>query len=91
MFPQVDIFHAVSNSIALETRKYLEVDKDIKVIRTAVDVDLLNSYKKKYIIQMELRVYICWKASLEKGYQYSLTAFRNFIKDGYRANYYCER
>ena len=88
LFPQVDIFHAVSNSIALETRKYLEVDKDIKVIRTAVDVDLLNSYKKKVYNTNENFEFISvgrhhWK----KGYQYSLTAFRNFIKDGYRANY----
>ena len=88
LFPQVDSFHAVSNSIALETKKYLEVDKDIKVIRTAVDIDLLNSYKKKkYNTNKNFEFISVGRHHWKKGYQYSLTALRNLIKDGYRANY----
>ena len=86
MFPQVDSFHAVSNSIALETKKYLEVDKDIKVIRTA-DIDLLNSYKKKKYNTNRNFEFISVGTSLEEGISILANSFEKSCKDGYRANY----
>ena len=87
-FPKVDCFHAVSLAIANEASKYLSIEKDIKVIYTAVDFEKLDRFRRtnRNVIK-KFRFLSVGRYHWIKGYQYALTALKNLVDDGYSCDY----
>ncbi len=88
LFPKVDCFHAVSQSIAAKAIKYLSIKKDIKVIYTAADIEKLDQFKRRNRnINKEFRFLSVGRYHWIKGYQYALTALKYLLDDGYKCDY----
>lgn len=88
LFPKVDCFHAVSESIAAEANKYLPVKKNIKVIYTGVDIKKLDQYRRNNRSVIKSFQFISvGRYHWIKGYQYAITALKYLVDDGYNCDY----
>ena len=80
LFPKVDCFHAVSKAIAIEAIKYGAKEKNIDVIYTAVDVELLEYYKKtNWATNDPFHFISVGRYHWKKGYQYALLAIKRLV------------
>lgn len=87
-FPQIDGFHAVSNSIAAEAQKYGAAPEKIEVIYSSVKDDLFRSKtelkKNKSSVTKLISIgRYHWK----KGYPYAFDAMKILIKKGFNFQY----
>ncbi|MFL0352420.1 glycosyltransferase family 4 protein [Xanthomarina sp. GH4-25] len=73
LFPQVNLFHAVSQSIAKETIKYGVSESKIKVVKSGLPLEALK-YVPKDSVNKHLNIVSIGRPHFAKGYQYALDA-----------------
>lgn len=88
LFPKVNYFHAVSQSLRYEAIKYGAERRKIKVVYSGLDLNYLKNFSKDYQRVNETFKFVSvgrfhWK----KGYQYSLSALKKLIDDGLDVQY----
>ena len=87
-FPQIDYFHAVSESIALEACNYGISKNNIRIIYSSVDTKYLQKFKKTELQTYSPFQFISvgryhWK----KGYHYALSAIHALLIKGMNVHY----
>ena len=81
LFPKVDKMHAVSNKLLIKAKKYGAKTKNIDVIYSSLDFELLKKYEKTiYTIHKPFRFLSVGRFHWVKGYQYSISAIANLKK-----------
>ena len=81
LFPQVDKMHAVSNKIIKKAKKFGAKAKNIDVIYSSLDFELLKKHEKIiYTIHRPFRFLSVGRFHWVKGYQYSISAIANLKK-----------
>ena len=74
LFPSIDQFHSVSNSLALNAIKYGADKNKIKVIRSPINFTSIQVIKKKWKIGKKIKLISVGRYHWTKGYQYALSA-----------------
>ena len=88
LFPKVDRFHAVSEAIGVEAKKYGAMEKKIEVIYSAVDIKRLEYYKKSnWITNNKFRFISVGRYHWKKGYQYALKAVQQLLEENIPIEY----
>ena len=86
LFPKVDYFHAVSNSIFKEAMNYSDIKEKTKVIYTAFN-EINNIQNKNHEITGSYNFISVGRHHWKKGYQYSISAIGLLLNMGYNINY----
>jgi len=88
LFPRVDAFHAVSDAIAKETKKYLNVPKKIHTIYSACDIHYLQNFRKNNLnIDKQFRLVSIGRHHWKKGYNYAVSAVDKLVKNNIDIRY----
>lgn len=85
-FKKLDGFHAVSNAILGEAKKYEPNLLNAKVIYSGLDLDKLV-YKKKTQINEKLKIISIGRSHWVKGYSYALDAFSILKQENFKFEY----
>jgi len=87
LFPKVDGFHAVSESIAKESMNYNALEKKIKVIYSGLDLNQISFNNKLFDTKSPLNIISIGRDHWKKGYSYALDAMNLLDKDHIDFNY----
>ncbi|HEY9169191.1 MAG TPA: glycosyltransferase family 4 protein [Lutibacter sp.] len=83
LFPEIDVFHAVSEAIALEAEKYGAVSAKIKLIHSPLNSAVFEEFKniqKKSIAPF--KIVSVGRHHWVKGYDYAISAIRILKEEG---------
>lgn len=88
LFPKLDAIHAVSKDIAKKATKYGAIEKNIRVIYSCVNINLIKGIKNDFNDSSDIFHFISvgryhWK----KGYRYAFSAISILLKKGYNIDY----
>jgi glycosyltransferase involved in cell wall biosynthesis len=86
-FPEIDAFHAVSNSIKNEALQYNVNESRIKVIYSGYNFDSIPFVDKKQSFITPIKVISVGRSHWLKGYNYALDAFKNLLDQGVNFEY----
>jgi colanic acid/amylovoran biosynthesis glycosyltransferase len=87
VFPKVDGFHAVSNAIAKEARKYNAFKEKIKTIYSGLDLEQINFNPKTFDSNTPTNIISIGRAHWKKGYSYALDAMNLIDEEKIDFNY----
>lgn len=86
-FPAIDGFHAVSETIGIESHKYGADKKKIKVIHSSVKDELLQKKSELYKEGQSLEIISIGRFHWKKGYHYALDAMKVLKDEGINFSY----
>ena len=88
LFPNVDVFHAVSNAIKYEAMKYGASEEKIKTIYSAIDLKKINIHrKKKWFNNNTFNFISVGRHHWKKGYPYALLAIKKLLEKNLDIHY----
>lgn len=88
LFPRVDRFHAVSQEIANEAKKYEAMAENIDVVYSPVNIESLQLYKKtNWETHSPFRFISVGRHHWKKGYHYTLSAVSQLVSNGEPVHY----
>ena len=88
LFPKIDKFHAVSKSIGKIALKYGAESKDVNIIYSAVNSELIRPFVKTNWSPQDIFQFISvGRFHWVKGYHYALTAIKNLLENNLPVHY----